>query len=131
MSFPRTKALHLGLYDEPLTRELEVRLEGLGPDRVEWEQLDEHHAPLALSRLLHPRVVRALASLDGEERGLKQLELVNKLLALLQAEAPRGGTAPMHATAKARMKFICLVSVASRGFPTIAPTRFRTVASAS
>jgi superfamily II DNA or RNA helicase len=93
VSSPRTKALHPGLYDEPLTRELEAQLEGLDQDRVLMDELDEHHAPLALSRLLHPRVVRALASLDGEERGLKQLELVNKLLALLQAEAPRGGTA--------------------------------------
>jgi superfamily II DNA or RNA helicase/HKD family nuclease len=80
-----------GLYDQPLTRELDNLLARLGGDRGLTSDLDAHHAPIALTRLLHPRILRALASLDGDERGLRQLMLVNKLLDLLHAEAPKGG----------------------------------------
>jgi superfamily II DNA or RNA helicase len=88
---PRNRPMKPGLYDQPLTRELAQIVETLGEERSLVHDLDEHHAPLALTRLLQPRIARALASLEGEDRRDRQLALVNRVLEILRAEAPKAG----------------------------------------
>ncbi|MBK6517294.1 MAG: DUF3427 domain-containing protein [Polyangiaceae bacterium] len=91
MTAPRAKPhLSPGLYDQPITREVDALLNAVAPELAQTGELDEHHAPVALARLLHPRVVRALASLEGEDRRDRQLRLVNKVLELLREGAPKG-----------------------------------------
>ncbi len=75
-----------GLYDQPLTRALAAEAaNGL----CVIGDLDAHHAPVELTRLLRPRIESALRSIEGDDRGALQLALANKVLELLQAEAPR------------------------------------------
>src|SRR5262245_19261226 len=81
-----------GLSDQPVTRWRAARLEHLAPELKVLEPLDPHYAPEALARLLYRRLVHALKSVGGDDdKVLEQLTLANRVLELLQAEAPHGG----------------------------------------
>lgn len=79
------------LYDEPITHALDVALAAIGSDRHVTEAVDDHHVPVALTRVLHARIVHALSSIQGEDRGSRRLELTNKVLHLLREGAPTSG----------------------------------------
>jgi hypothetical protein len=51
-----------GLYDAPITAELDHALRVLEKSLVEEEPLDPNDSPRALARLVHQRVIHALAS---------------------------------------------------------------------
>jgi len=84
-----------GLYDQPVTLGLARALAELEPSvRKEIDRYDPHHAPAALARSVHHRLVRALASLRGgndDDRLEAQVTLANRVLELLGREAEHGG----------------------------------------
>lgn len=84
---PRPSTPPEGLYEHPLTRELARVLSDLGAERAVVDDLDAHLAPLAITRALEPRLLRALESLEPPE----QLTLANALLDFLHEHAPKGG----------------------------------------
>ncbi len=79
------------MYEEIVTRELAQSLNELGGDLHLAGDLDPHHAPVALARLLHGRIERALASVEGDDRPAQQLTLANRLLEVLREHAPKAG----------------------------------------
>jgi superfamily II DNA or RNA helicase len=80
-----------GLYDEPITVELESSLSTLEETLRQVEALDPSDAPRALARVLHHRLVHALGSFPGEDKLDKQVALTNSVLQLVSAQAPAGG----------------------------------------
>lgn len=81
-----------GLYDEPITTELNASLEGVAQELREIEALQPNEAPRLLARLLHHRLIHALDSFPSEGSLEKQLQLTNKLFELVAREAPDGGS---------------------------------------
>lgn len=80
-----------GLYDEPITTELEQQLTHVAAPLREIEALDAKDAPHALGRMLHHRIVHALQSLPREDQLDAQLDLTNKLFEFLERHAPDSG----------------------------------------
>jgi superfamily II DNA or RNA helicase/HKD family nuclease len=83
-----------GLYDAPITRALDASLASLAAQLGEVEALDPMDSPRALARLVHARLVHALASFPtSREDALElQLDLTNQVLALLEAVNDSGAT---------------------------------------
>ncbi|MCA9590305.1 MAG: DEAD/DEAH box helicase family protein, partial [Myxococcales bacterium] len=86
----RTRSAVPGLYDAPVTQGLEDELAALAPELKSVAELDPHHGSVALARVLHECLVRALASVSGEDKSAAQLTLANRVLALLQEHAAAG-----------------------------------------
>ncbi len=89
-----SKPIVPGLYDIPLTVALERLLAELDESRKQTKKLDPSDAPVGLSRLLFDRIRHALASQRGDkpaDRVAKQIALANKVLTLLEKEAPDSG----------------------------------------
>jgi HKD family nuclease len=89
---------HEGLYDQPITIELDDALSALAKDLPEIESLDAQDAPRALARLVHHRLLHALASFPssskaGNEDAIEQqLALTNHLLLQLEQVKHAGAT---------------------------------------
>jgi superfamily II DNA or RNA helicase/HKD family nuclease len=89
------RAMVPGVYDSPITRALDEALGALDADLHETESLHPADSPRALARLLHTRLVHALTSFRGkdDERLAHQLELTNRVLALLEGVEDAGAAA--------------------------------------
>lgn len=82
-----------GLYDALITRSLEGRLgeRGDGEGLVITGDLDAHEAPSALARTLHERIHQALASIAGDEKLARQIELANRVVSVLREDSENNG----------------------------------------
>jgi superfamily II DNA or RNA helicase/HKD family nuclease len=80
-----------GLYDQPITTELEASLGELADELREVVPLVASDAPRQLARLFHDRLIHALSSLPSDGKLEHQLKLTNKLFQLVASEAPEGG----------------------------------------
>ncbi len=94
MTRPKPPTYPPGLYDLPISRALDATLSALPASlRAELEDLDPHEAPEALARVLHARIVNALAALPGagkpDEKLAHQLAVTNNVLALLRDVVPK------------------------------------------
>lgn len=107
-----------GLYDEPLTTELEARLQPVDARLRELQALDEEDAPRALGRLLHRRIVHALESLPREGGLERQLELTNRLFEFIDGEAPEAGATERLVTPGQKLLSIRLSPKTELGTPT-------------
>jgi superfamily II DNA or RNA helicase/HKD family nuclease len=89
----RPRLLRPGLYDAPVTRALEDALSGLNVEVGEIEALDRDDAPRVLARLLHSRLVHALAAVTGppDDALERQVALANRVLELLARDVPSSG----------------------------------------
>lgn len=83
-----------GLYDAPITAELEHALRALDAARIDKDALDPNDSPRALTRLVAQRLIHALSSFptSNEDALEKQLALTNQILALLTAVPGSGAT---------------------------------------
>lgn len=106
---PRERRLVPGVYDAPITVELDLALASLAEDLREVEALDPTDSPRALARLVHGRLLHALASFptsakrDGQSDALaRQLELTNQVLTLLEAVKESGATAEQRLASPGR-----------------------------
>ena len=91
------RGLPPGIYDAPITRELDASLQAHDASLREIEALDPTQSPRALARLVHARLIHALASFptSREDALERQLALTNQLLALLE-ETKDSGATPAH-----------------------------------
>ncbi|MCU0699000.1 MAG: phospholipase D-like domain-containing protein, partial [Myxococcaceae bacterium] len=80
-----------GLYESPITRELDEALRQVERLSASREPLSDASAPHVLARVLHDAAVRALKSIGGEEALATQVALTNRLLAALGDEATHSG----------------------------------------
>jgi len=122
---PPRRPLPPGLYDEPVTRELDRALTALPSPLRLTAELDPHRAPLALGHHLHTRLVRALQSLGGapEDRTARQVDLVNRVLSLVEHQAREAGVdEDDHVAPPARALEAILAPVDPPAVPT-PPTR--------
>ncbi|MDQ3034817.1 MAG: DUF3427 domain-containing protein [Myxococcota bacterium] len=90
-----------GVYDAPITRAIDAALASLAEELRDTELLDPTDAPRALARLMHARLVHALASFPTSEKEAalaQQIELTNRVLALLET-VPRSGASPEDSVA--------------------------------
>ena len=78
-----------GLYDEPVTLGRDAEISRIGAELVQLGELDDHHAPVAIGRVLYTRIVSALASLPSENKTAEQIALANHLLDALREHAPK------------------------------------------
>ncbi len=92
-------ALPQGVYDAPITRGLDARLSRHDIALREIELLDPSESPRALARLVHTRLVHALASFPTSTKGdeendamHRQIALTNALLTLLEETKHSGAT---------------------------------------
>ncbi len=74
-----------GIYDELVTRELEAALARLPSELCVTAEVDPHHAPRAIGRLLASRIVAVLAGLRGDDRVAQQVDLANRVVELLRS----------------------------------------------
>lgn len=83
-----------GVYDAPITRGLDARLSRHDAALREIEELDPSESPRAIARLIHGRLVHALASfpLSREDVIDRQLALANQILSLLEATEGSGAS---------------------------------------
>lgn len=82
-----------GVYDAPVTEAVKSALAALAADLHETEPLDPSDAPRALARIIHARLVHALAAFPASNREAAlahQLELTNRVLALLEGVGDSG-----------------------------------------
>jgi len=95
---------HDGLYDQPITVELDGALSALAKDLAEIESLDAQDAPRALARLVHHRLIHALASFPTSNEGAidQQLALTNQLLMQLEQVKHSGATVGQRLAPPAR-----------------------------
>ena len=96
-----------GLYDAPITAELDHALRVLEKSLVEEEPLDPNDSPRALARLVHQRLLHALASFptspnQGKDALDDQLALTNQILSLLTTIKGSGATLEHHVTPPGR-----------------------------
>ena len=78
-----------GLYERLITLGLAEHLKAIG---LESQRDDAGEiAPQLLSRHLFDAMIKALRNVPMEERSARQLELANKVVALLRAEVPSAG----------------------------------------
>ena len=84
------RRLPIGLYDRVVTESLSAALAELPDELKELGPLEGADAPHALARLLHDRIVHALAGLPSKDRIGHQVRLVNDVLELVSARAARG-----------------------------------------
>lgn len=80
-----------GLYDAPLSRARVEALASLAPELRVIREMDPEHVPTALGRMLHGLIVNALKSLHSEESTEPQLLLANRIIELLERDAPDAG----------------------------------------
>lgn len=90
MGGARGRTLPPGLYDETVTRAVATALAKSEITSSVVDELDGHRVPLALTRLVAPRVLRALEALTGETSKTKQVALVNQILDVLRASPDSG-----------------------------------------
>ena len=76
-----------GVYDEPISRALADALAELAPGHVVHADIDPHHAPTAIGRVIHEHVVRALSGIKGDDRAARQLALANRVIDVLTGDA--------------------------------------------
>lgn len=99
-----------GLYDKPITRELDLLLAALSPELVHATDLDEHMGAIAIGRLLHRHIVSALQSLpSGENKAEEQVALANRLLDVLRAEAPKSKLSANDAVARPPRRLLAVL----------------------
>ncbi|UJR86680.1 DUF3427 domain-containing protein [Sandaracinus amylolyticus] len=87
-----------GVYDAPVTAALQGSLSSLPPDLHETEPLDPADSPRTLARLIHGRLVHALAAFSSsrDDALTRQLELTNRVLAVLEDVPGSGASADDH-----------------------------------
>ncbi|MDQ3032725.1 MAG: hypothetical protein M3Y87_09935 [Myxococcota bacterium] len=106
MSVDRRRPLVPGVYDAPVTRSLEAALAALEADGLhDLEPLDPTDAPRALARLMHLRMEHALRSFptsDNDVALAQQLELTNRVLALLESVPHSGASSEDHVASPGR-----------------------------
>ena len=112
-----------GLYDKPITRELDAALATVAQELVHTTELDEHMGAIALGRLLHRHIVSALKSLPGENKTAEQVALANRLLDVLRAEAPRSKLSANDAVAPPPRRLLAVLPPVEAPARPIAPPR--------
>ena len=101
MTRDRDRPLPPGVYDAPITLELDAALSAHDPSLRDVEALDPSERPRALARLVQNRMAHALASFptSGERKNEaldRQLSLTNQVLALLETVDDSGATPEQH-----------------------------------
>ena len=76
-----------GVYDEPISRALDDALAEIAPGYVVHADIDPHHAPAAIGRVIHEHVVSALSGIKGDDRAARQLALANRVIDVLRDDA--------------------------------------------
>ena len=84
---PKRSRTPPGVYDEPISRALADALAEIEPGLVALADIDPHHAPTAIGRVLHEHVVRALSGIKGDDRAARQLALANRVIDVLRDDA--------------------------------------------
>jgi superfamily II DNA or RNA helicase/HKD family nuclease len=79
-----------GLYEQPITLELEAALAELTM-LIARSDVTIESAPQVFARLIHDATVLALRNVAGDERLAAQVALTNRLLTILSEAAPRSG----------------------------------------
>jgi superfamily II DNA or RNA helicase len=120
---PSGPSLAPGVYDRPVTLGLDEALDRLPEDRRLTDGLDAHHAPLALARVLHEHLARALGAIEGEDRATKQLALANRVLTLLRDEAPHSTVEPSDDLSPPPRRLIAVLPEAEPPAKPTAPLR--------
>ncbi len=82
-----------GIYDAPLTTELETALTTIDQDLKELDDIEPTEAPRVLGQLLHRRLVHAFGSFSSTRKDSleRQVELANRILNLVDHHAPDAG----------------------------------------
>lgn len=125
MSTPRRGPLVPGVYDAPITRAIDGALAALAEELRDTEALDPSESPRALARLIHERVTHALKSFPTSEKEAAlahQLELTNRVLALLESVPHSGASPDDHLAAPPRRLVAIREPAASLGRP-VSPVR--------
>lgn len=99
------RVLPAGLYETPITAELEQALRPIDAALKEIAPLDRASSPRALARLVQHRMAHALAALgkgDDDDPLAEQLALTNQVLTLLQSVEGSGAHPGHHLAPPAR-----------------------------
>ncbi len=106
-----------GLYEELITRRLEAVLEEVRGEgwREEVGNLDAAEAPRVLARFVHDLVEPLLGSLSGEERTLRQVEIVNQLVETLRSAVDDSPVLDDDALAPPARQLLSLVDPSGHG----------------
>lgn len=80
-----------GLYESPITHELATALRDLADAIASNEPITVDTAPQVFARVIHDASVRALRNLPADKRLELQVEVTNRVLAMLGEAAPRSG----------------------------------------
>lgn len=104
--------LKTGLYDQPVTVEIDDELRDIHSQLVRVEDADASASALAFSRVLQARLVRVLESLPAESRVDAQVSLVNELLVKLTEASPGVVVAGDHLASPGRVLRAVLEPVA-------------------
>ncbi len=78
-----------GLYDHPLSSAIHQALASTPDSLHQLQPLDPAEAPQRLARYLRQLSETALAALPEAQRQQQQLALVNRIVAVLQEQAPK------------------------------------------
>ncbi len=98
MTAPR-RPLAAGVYDAAVTSEIDAALEALAEELQDTEPLDPDDAPPALARLIHTRLLHALAAFPTSDRDAalaSQIDLTNRVLGLLEGVKDSGASRADH-----------------------------------